>query len=70
MKENVVGMTVHDQITVIFRRRLEARVGGLDVNVRWIAGPSEHALDSERLMTDGVTIAKRRHDLMDTDPAG
>ena len=70
MNQNVVRVAVRDQITVIFGQRLKARVGRLNVDIRGIAGPSEYSLNTECLMTDGVAITERRHDLVDAKLTG
>ena len=70
MNQNVVRVAVRDQITVIFGQRLKAWVGRLNVDIRGITGPSEHSLNTECLMTDGVTITERRHDLVDAKLTG
>ena len=52
------------QLAVIDREIFEARVGGLDEDLRLVAGGAQHALDAEHLVADGVAVAERGEDLM------
>ena len=63
-----------DELAVVARQRLEPVVGGLDEDLRLVAGGAQHALDAEHLVADRVAVAERRQHLVDPDhprlPAG
>ena len=63
-----------DQLAIVARQRLEPVIGGLDEDLRLVAGGAQHALDAEHLVADGVAVAERREHLVDPDhprlPAG
>ena len=65
MEQQVVGMAGVDQLAVVARQRLEPRVGGLDEDLRLVAGAAQHALDAEHLVADRVAVAERREHLVD-----
>ena len=65
MEQQVVGMAGVDELAVVARQRLEPAVGGLDEDVRLVAGAAQHALDAEDFVADGVAVAERREHLMD-----
>ena len=60
-----VGMARAEQIAIVERQILEPRVGGLDEDLRLVAGRAQHALDAEHLVADRVAVAERRQHLMD-----
>ena len=63
-----------DQLAIVARLRLEAVIGGLDEDLRLVAGAAQHALDAEHFVADGVAVAERGEHLVDPDhprlPAG
>ncbi len=52
-------------LAVVDGQMLEPRIGGLDEDLRLVAGGAQHALDAEHLVADGVAVAERREDLVD-----
>ena len=69
VQQQVVGMAGVDELAVVARQRLEPRIGGLDEDVRLVAGRAQHALDAEHFVADGVAVAERREHLMDRRPS-
>ena len=65
VQQQVVGMAGVDQLAVVARQRLEPVVGGLDEDLRFVAGAAQHALDAEHLVADRVAVAERREHLVD-----
>ena len=59
------GAIVADHLAVVDGQVLEPRIGGLDEDLRLVAGAAEHALDAEHLVADGVAVAERREHLVD-----
>ena len=62
--QQVVGVAGLGQIAIVEREVLEAAVGGLDEDLRRVAGGPQHALDAEHLVTDRVAVAQRREHLV------
>ena len=69
VQQQVVAMAEVDQLAVVARQRLEPVVGGLDENLRLVAGRAQHALDAEHLVADRVAVAQRGEHLVDPDHA-
>ena len=65
MDEDRLGRGFVDEVAIVARQIFEARVRGLDEDVRSIPGLAQHLLDAEDLVADGVTVAERRQHLMD-----
>ena len=63
--EDGLGRRLVDQVAIVAGQVLEPRVGGLDEDVRAVAGGAQHLLDAEHLVADGVAVAERRQHLMD-----
>ena len=53
---------------IVSCERLEALVGGLDENLRLVAGTPQHPLDAQHFVADGVTVTQRRQHLMNGGP--
>ena len=62
--EDGLGRRLVDQLAIVARQILEARVGGLDEDVRSVAGGAQHLLDAEHLVADRVAVAERREHLV------
>ena len=58
-----------DQLAKVACERLEPRVGGLDEDLRVVAGRPQDALDPEHLVPDRIAIAERGEDLMNPNHA-
>ena len=69
MEQQVVRVADVDELAVVARQRLEPAVGGLDEDLRLVAGRAQHALDAEHLVADRVAVAERREHLVDADHA-
>ena len=65
MDQDVVGMAGVGQVAVVHGQVFETRVGGLNENLRLVAGVAQHALDAQHLVTDRIAVAERRQHLMD-----
>src|SRR6185436_5277886 len=69
VQQQVVGMAVVHQLAKVARQRLEARVGGFDEDLGFVAGAAQHPLNAEHLMADRVAVAERREHLVDANHA-
>ena len=58
-------MTRGREVQVIEGLILEPVVGGLHENLGLISRGSQHALNPEHFVADGVAVAERRQDLVD-----
>src|SRR5690348_8031282 len=70
MDEQIVGPARGCEVVVVARERLQPWVGGLDEDVRFVAGLAQHVPDPERLVPDGIAIAERREYLVDRGTCG
>ena len=64
MDQNVGGVAGLKQIAIVLRQVLEAVVGRLDEDLGLKPCSSEHALNTQHFVADGVAIAERGKDLM------
>ena len=58
-----------DQLAIVARQRLEPVVGGLDEDLRLVAGGAQDALDAEHLVADRVAVPERGEHLVNPDHA-
>ena len=65
--QDVVGMAGVGQIAIVLRQMLEPRIGGLDEDLRLVAGAAQHALDAQHFVADRIAVAEGREHLMDGD---
>ena len=64
MDQDVVGMAGLGQFAVVDREILEARIGGLDEDLRLIPRLSQYPLNGDDLVTDGIAIPEGRQHLV------
>ena len=64
VEQEVPGIAEVHQLTVVARQRLEARIGRLDEDLRFVAGRAQHTLDAEHLVADRVAVPERREHLV------
>ena len=69
MNQQIVGVAAIDELPVVARQRLQPVICRFDEDLRFIAGPTEHPLNGEHLVTDRVAVPERREYLMDADHA-
>ena len=62
--QQVVGMTGLGQVAVVERQVLETAIGGLDEDLRDVAGGLQHPLDAQHLVADRVAVPQRREYLV------
>ena len=65
MNENVVRVTLGEQVAIVLGQVFHARVGGLHIDPRVVAGRAEDALYAERFVADRIAIAQRRQNLVE-----
>src|SRR6185436_16736849 len=65
MQQQVLGVAGVDQLAVVAGQRFDALVGGLDENIRLVAGAAQHPLDPENFVADRVSVAERGENLVD-----
>jgi hypothetical protein len=66
--QDVVGSADVDELAIVARQGLHDPIRRLDEDVRAEPRCSEHALNPEHLVPDGVAVPERRQDLVDGGP--
>src|SRR5262245_66176607 len=66
VNEQIVLADLVNDLAIVDGQILEARICGLDDDLRLESGASQRTVDAEDLVADGVAIAQRGQDLMNT----
>ncbi len=64
MNQDVRRVALLDQVAIVTGLILQARIGGLNEDVRFEAGRAQHALNAEHFVADGVAIPERGQHLV------
>ncbi len=65
MNQDVRWVALQDEVAIVARPVFEARIGRLNENVGLEARATEHALDAEHFVADGIAVAEGCENLVD-----
>src|SRR5687767_3339561 len=65
MYQDVGGVALTDEVPIVAGSVFESRIGRLNENVGLEARATEHALDAEHFVADGIAVAEGCENLMD-----